>query len=402
MPNYRYQGRDRFGKIKRGKASGATPRDVTMALREKGIAVINLTEVKETLWNRELTLERSVKSQDFVVYLRQFSTLLNAGVPVVDATSLLAEQTESPALKKALFGIETELRAGHPFSESAAKYPKIFPLLFVNMLKAGELSGNLETSLERLADYYEKQHATTQKIKSALVYPISVSIIAVAVIIFMLTFVIPRFQAMFASFNTQLPLITRMVLGTSRWMTTFWWLIMIIICALVISMYILSRQSRIHYQIDRIKLKMPIFGPLLQKAAIARFSRTLSSLLASSVPILQAVDMVGKVVGNKVIEKKLIETRVAVESGESIASSMKNSVVIPPLVTQMMAIGEQTGALDSMLAKVADFYESEVEHTTDRLKSLIEPVMILILAGIVGFIVLSVFLPMFKLYNQLG
>jgi len=270
------------------------------------------------------------------------------------------------------------------------------------MLKAGELSGNLEGSLERLADYYEKQHATTQKIKSALVYPISVSIIAVAVIIFMLTFVIPRFQAMFASFNAQLPLITRMVLGASRWMAAFWWLVLMIICIMVILIYILSRQSSIHYQIDRIKLKMPIFGPLLQKATIARFSRTLSSLLASSVPILQAVDMVGKVVGNKVIEKKLIETRVAVESGESIASSMKNSVVIPPLVTQMMAIGEQTGALDSMLAKVADFYESEVEHTTDRLKSLIEPVMILILAGIVGFIVLSVFLPMFQLYNQLS
>lgn len=402
MTTFRYQGRTSAGKIKRGRVTGQSRREVTILLKEKGIAVTELDEIKETIWNKDIQIERGVKQEDFTLFLRQFSTLLSAGVTLVDATELLAEQTDSKPLKTALDVINSEIRAGSPFSQAASTHHKIFPPLFIHMLRAGEMSGNMEEALIRLAGYFEKQNITKQKVKAAMTYPIMVSIVAIGVVFFMLTFVLPRFQTMFASFHAELPLITRSVLGASHWLAHYWWLFLIIVCLLVFAFYYFYRRPKSRYYIDQTLLKVPVFGPFLQKVALARYARTMSSLLASSVPILQALDMAGNVVGNKVIEKVIKNTRDAVSAGGSLAGPMKTSDAIPPMVTQMVLVGETTGALDAMLAKVADFYEAEVELMTDRLKALVEPLMIVVLSVIVGVIVLSVMLPMFQLYNDLS
>lgn len=372
-----------------------------MKLRQKGIKVIELQEVPQTLLNKEITFGNAVKLQDFVIYLRQFATLLKAGVSVVDSTRILAGQTDSKALKKALVDIEEELRAGNPLSSAAAKHPRIFPPMFVNMMKAGEAGGNMDETLERLADHFEKIHRTRQKIISALAYPVVVGIIAIAVVIFLLIGVVPTFVAMFADFHAELPAITKFVLKASEVMQVYWWVVIIALIGVYVLFSVLKKQKQSKYYLDYILLRLPIFGKLMQKAALARMTRTLSSLFSSSVPILQALSIVENVVENEVIANVMKQARDALERGQSLTEPMKNHWAFPPLVTQMIAIGEQTGSLDAMLAKVADFYEAEVEVTTDRLKSLIEPMMIIFLAGIVGTIVTSILVPMFEIFNQI-
>lgn len=401
MPLYRYQGHTETGKLKRGRMSAATPREVSMRLRDKGIIVTHLEEAPESIWTKEITFERKVKDADFVMFLRQFAALLKAGVSVVDATALLAEQTESEPLKKALYGIDKELQAGNPFSAAASAYKKVFPPLSVHIIRAGELSGQLDESFERLAAYYEKQYDTKQKIRSALAYPAVVIAASIIVIIFMLAFVIPRFQAMFAGLGIQMPLITRLVFGASRAIAHGWWGLIFLAAAAAVALYFLKKAPGARYFFDKAVLKLPVFGILLEKAAIARFTRTLGSLLSGSVPILESVQMAEQVVGNAVIREVLAEARDSVAAGESLAEPMKKSGIIPPLVTQMIAVGETTGSLDEMLAKVADFYEADVGHATERVKALLEPLLIAALSVIVGVIILAVIVPMFSLYNQL-
>jgi type IV pilus assembly protein PilC len=370
-------------------------------LRQKGIKVIEIAEVPQTLLNKEITFGKAVKLQDFVIYLRQFATLLKAGVSVVDSTRILASQTESKALKNALMEVEESLRAGNPLSAAAAKHPRIFPPMFVNMVKAGEAGGNMDETLERLADHFEKIHRTKQKIVSALAYPIAVAIIAVAVVIFLLVTVVPTFVAMFADFHAELPAITRFVLHASKVMQTYWWLVIIVFIAIYVLFLFMKKQKKTKYYLDYAAMRIPIFGKLVQKAALARMTRTLSSLFSSSVPILQALSIVENVVENEVIAKVMRQARDSLERGQSLAEPMKKHWAFPPLVTQMITIGEETGSLDAMLAKVADFYEAEVDAGVDRLKSLIEPIMIVLLAGVVGTIVTSIIVPMYDIYNHI-
>jgi type IV pilus assembly protein PilC len=273
--------------------------------------------------------------------------------------------------------------------------------MFINMIKAGEASGALDDTLDRLAMQFEKQSETRSKIVSALTYPMVLGVIAIGVIIFLLVGVVPTFVAMFSDFGAQLPLITRFVLGASEWMQSFWWLFLLMILAMVVGVMALKSKKETKYYLDYFVLRLPIFGPLLQKAVIARFTRTLSSLFTSSVPILQAVSIVEKIVENEVIAKVLAESKLSLEKGESITGPMKEHWVFPPLVTQMISIGESTGSLDTMLDKIAEFYEKEVDHATDRLKSLIEPLMIVVLAVIVGTIVTSILVPMFDIFNHI-
>lgn len=401
MPQFKYEGRNVKGQRQTGTIISASKREAIIKLRQKGIKVIELQEVPQTLLNKEITFGNAVKLQDFVIYLRQFATLLKAGVPVVDSTRILASQTDSEALKKALVDIEEELRAGNPLSSAVAKHPRIFPPMFVNMMKAGEAGGNMDETLERLADHFEKIHRTRQKIISALAYPVVVGIIAVAVVIFLLIGVVPTFVAMFADFHAELPAITKFVLKASEVMQVYWWVVIIAFIGVYVLFSALKKQKQSKYYLDYILLRLPIFGKLMQKAALARMTRTLSSLFSSSVPILQALSIVENVVENEVIANVMKQARDALERGQSLTEPMKNHWAFPPLVTQMIAIGEQTGSLDAMLAKVADFYEAEVEATTDRLKSLIEPMMIIFLASIVGTIVTSILVPMFEIFNQI-
>ncbi|EKN65864.1 type II secretion system protein [Neobacillus bataviensis LMG 21833] len=399
MARFKYSGRDRKGK-RQGTVNAGSKREAMEKLKEDGIRVIEITEVPETLLTKDLTLGTPVKLQHFVIYLRQFSTLIKAGVTVVDASGILAVQTESKALKKALLDVEQELREGNPLSEAVAKHKKIFNQMFVNLVKAGEVSGNLDETLDRLAEHFEKQHYTRQKIVSALSYPAVVGFIAIAVVIFLLVTIVPTFVSMFADMGGELPAITRFVIAASDFMQSFWWIVVTIIFAFVFLIAYLKKNSKTKYYLDYFSLKMPIFGNMLQKAALARMMRTLSSLFSSSVPILQAMSIVEKVVENEVLAKVIRESRDSLEKGRSMTEPMKEHWAFPPLVTQMISIGEETGALDAMLSKIAEFYEKEVETGTDRLKSLIEPIMIVVLAGLVGTIVTSIIVPMFSMFDQ--
>lgn len=401
MARFKYTGRDRKGK-QQGIITGSSKRDAMQRLGKNGIKVLDMVEVQESILTKEISIGSPVKLEHMVIYLRQFSTLLKAGVSVVDSTNILAAQTESKGLKKALLDIELDLREGKPLSDSAAKHRKIFSSMFVNMVRAGEAGGSMDETLERLAIHYEKQHTTRSKIKSALAYPIVVGIIAIAVVIFLLVSVVPTFVDMFADFGGELPAITQFVLNASEFMQRFWWLVILLFGVFIGGTIFIRQNKKTKYYLDYFVLRIPIFGKMLQKAVLARMTRTLSSLFTSSIPILQAMSIVENVVGNEVISRVIRASRDSLERGESLTDPMRKHWAFPPLVTQMIAIGEETGSLDAMLGKVADFYEREVDTSTDRIKSLIEPLMIVVLAGVVGVIVLAIMVPMFEIFNQVG
>ncbi|MCP8617935.1 type II secretion system F family protein [Salirhabdus salicampi] len=402
MAQFNYVARDRQGKKHTGVIQGDTKKMVHSRLRDRGLRVVDLQPKKETLWSKDIYIGNPVKLADFVIYLRQFSTLIKSGVTIVDSTRILINQTESKVLKKTLAQVEVDLNEGNSLSDALGKHPKVFTPLFINMVHAGEVSGSLEETLEELAEYFERQHETKQKIKSAMTYPVVVGFIALAVIAFLLIYVVPTFVDMFAQFDGELPGITKFVIGSSAWLIGNWWLLLLIIVIIGIGLYAMMQKPDTKYYIDLFLLRIPIFGNLLKKALIARFSRTLSSLLMNSVSILKAVALTEKVVGNEVFSRALGESRYVLERGRSMSEPLDKHWAFPPLVTQMIAVGEQTGTLDHMLGRIADFYESEVETATDSLKSLIEPLMIVVLAVIVGTIVLAIMVPMFELFNNVG
>lgn len=401
MARYKYSGRDKKGK-KTGTIVAESKREAVEKLRGDGIRVLEMTEVPETMMTKEISFGSPVKLQHIVIYLRQFSTLISAGVSIVESTKILAEQTESKKLRTALLDIENDLRKGNPFSDAAEKHKKIFTPMFINLVKAGEAGGSMEDTLARLAVYFEKQHATKQKVVSALTYPVILAFVALGVVIFLLTTVVPTFVAMFADMGADLPAITKFVLSASAFTQKFWWLLILIGIGIAAGLVVLKQNNKTKYYLDYAILKIPLLGKMLQKAALARFTRTLSSLFSSGVPILQALSVVENVVGNEVIGEVIRASRDELGKGNSLTGPMRKHWAFPPLITQMIAIGEETGSLDSMLSKVAEFYEQEVENATDRLKSLIEPLMIVVLAALVGVIVLAIMVPMFDMYEHIG
>ena len=402
MPQFQYKGRDRIGVKQKGKVHAASKNEALMKLRNRDIKVFELTEIPETWLTKEIIIGKPVRNRDFVIFLRQFSTLLKAGVSVVDSINILSKQTENKTLKKIFADIEDDLRTGKPLSAAAERHKKVFTPLFVNMVRAGEAGGSLDVALERLADYYEKHYRTRQKVISALSYPAFIGVSSFVIVVFLLTFVVPTFVDMFTGFGAELPPVTRFVLTASDLMKQYWWLVILSGIGLVFIFTLLRKQKKSKYFVDYAALKIPIFGTLIQKAEIARMTRTLSSLFSSSVPILQALRIVEKVVENEVISKVIIEAHDSLQEGNSLAEPLRNHWAFPPLVSQMIAIGETTGALDSMLSKVADFYEAEVEAATDRLKGLIEPMMLVILAGVVGTIVAAILIPMFEIFSHIN
>ncbi|MCA1031928.1 type II secretion system F family protein [Bacillus timonensis] len=399
MARYKYEGRDKAGKRK-GVITSPSKQEAIINLRETGIRVIQIEEVPETLLTKEISIGNPVKLQDFVIFLRQFATLIKAGVSVVESMKILAVQTNSKALKRTLLQVEEDLREGNSLSTATAKHKKIFSSLFINMVRVGEIGGSLDETLERLAVYFEKQHRTRQKVKSAMAYPVVIGIVAIAVIVFLLVSVVPTFVGMFADFGADLPPITKFVLFASEVMQKFWWILIIFVFFFYLSIVLIKQQKSTKYYLDYLILRLPIFGNMFRKAVLARMTRTLSSLLSSSVPILQALAIVESVVENEVIGEVIKQSRISLERGKSMTESMKKHWAFPPLITQMISIGENTGSLDEMLGKVANFYEDEVENATDQLKSLIEPLMIVLLSAIVGTIVTSIMVPMFDIFNH--
>lgn len=401
MVVFRYNGRSIEGAIKKGTIDAASKTQAIQKLREMKINPREVEESKSIL-HKELSLGSKVKNQDFVIYVRQFATLIRAGVSIVESTRILADQTKSKPLKKALNSVEEDVRTGLTFSDAAAKYPNVFPGVFVNMIRAGEATGNLDNSLDRLAMSLEKQFAIKKKVQSTMTYPIILLILTFGVAGFLMLTVVPQFVDMFDDMGAELPTITKIVMTMSEFLQTSWYIIIIaIVLVVTIFMYLFKNNTKFNFGVYYAIMRMPVFGQLVQKSSIARVTRTLSSLFSSSVPILQALTIVEKVSGNPVIGKVLNEAKRSLEKGSTLSAPLQESWIFPPLVTQMTLIGEQTGSLDYMLEKVATFYEEEVDRTVDTLKSLIEPLMILFLAFIVGGIVMAIMIPMFSLYEQI-
>ncbi|PIC87233.1 type II secretion system protein F [Sporosarcina sp. P20a] len=400
MARFTYEGRDAKA-IRRGTVTATNKRDAAIKLKGQGIRVVSLVEQKETVLTKDITIGSPVKRDQLIMFLRQFSTLLQAGVTIVDAVRILSAQVEQASFRKILTSIQEDLRTGTPLSIAFGKHPKVFEPLILNMVAAGEVSGTVDESLDQLAEHFEKAYRTRQKVTSAMAYPVVVGIIAVAVVIFLLWFVVPMFVDMFDSVGGQLPWLTRAVMAASGWIENYWYLLILIVSAIAVGYILVRNNPKGKYILDTILLKLPIFGSIAQKSSLAMMTRTLSSMFSSSVPILQALTMTERVVGNEVISKVIGESRVSMERGGSLTEPMLNHWAFPPLIPHMIAIGEETGSLDSMLGKVADFYEKEVEAATDRLKALIEPLMIVFLAAIVGTIVLAIMLPMFSMFEQI-
>ena len=399
MAVFLYKAKSKEGNVIKGKVEGSNKTLAIRTLSQMDLIVYEVEPVNDIL-NKDISIGKPLKQKDFVVFLRQFATLIEAGILLVNAIDLLAQQTESVALKEALEGISEDVKEGKLLSESMDLYPALFPKLLVQMIKSGEVGGNLQEVLERMATYYEKQYNLKQKISSALTYPIVVSIFAIVVTIFLLVAIVPMFGNMYASMGEELPFITQMVLGMSAAIQKFWWIFAFIIMGLFYVFRQMRKKDSGVYFLDNLSLKLPVVGSFIQKAVLARMTQTLSSLLNSSVPILQAIDVTSDVVGNKVVEDVLQDARKSLERGESLAKPMEESWVFPPLIIQMIHVGEESGALDEMLLKVANIYEQEVNEASDKLQSLIEPILIIFLAVIVGFIVLSIVVPMFGLFES--
>lgn len=401
--HFQYEAIDRkTGKKKKGKVTMGSRADAIEQLKQQGLAIVHVMEIKPSIWKKDLNIHigSPVKTKDFVVFCRQLATLLHSGVTVVDSLRLLSDQAKTKPFKEALEKIYKDVRSGVSLSDACAAYPKIFDKVFVNMIRAGELSGNMDEVLERLATFFEKEHNTREKVKSALTYPIVVSIIAAVVVTFLLTNVIPKFTNTLVASGGEIPLPTAIVLAISDFLVGYWYVPLAGILLTLISFSYIKKTPKGSYIIDYLLLKMPIFGTLIQKSAIARMTRTLSSLFISAVPILQSLTMVAEIVNNEVIARVLIESRESLRAGDTLSEPLEKSWIFPKLVTHMISIGEQTGQLDTMLEKIADFYEQDVDHMASRLSAITEPVMIVILAVIVGTIVLAAMLPMFEIYKN--
>ena len=340
-----------------------------------------------------------VSTKDLAIFTRQFATMISAGLPLVQCLDILAKQSSKPSFGRVIGEVTREVEAGSTLSDALGKHKSVFDDLFRNMVAAGEAGGVLDEILMRLATYIEKADALKRKVQGAMVYPAVVLSVAMGATAFMLIFIIPTFAKMFKDFGGELPLPTQIVLFASEMLQRFWWLFLLSIVAGVILFQRYYATDAGKRQVDAAMLKMPVLGDVLLKGAVARFTRTLGTLIASGVPILSGLEITARTAGNKVIAEAIMTARASIREGETVAAPLKASGVFPPMVVQMITVGEQTGALDEMLTKIATFYEAEVDAAVDAMTSIIEPIMIVVMGGIVGGMVVAMYLPMFKLIN---
>jgi len=396
---YTYRVRDRHGKLVSGEIVGESPDLVLSKLREMRYIPLEI-KAKNSGIKKEFHLRKPrVKLKDLAVMSRQFATMINSGLPLLRTLGILENQSESPELKKVVADIRLEVEKGSALSTAMAKHPRGFSKLYVSMVRSGETSGNLDQVLLRLADTIENEVALRHKIKSAMTYPVVVLVMVSLILTAMLLFVVPTFETLYSSLGGTLPLPTRILLAVSAAFQKFFWVFGL---AAIGGIYAFRRWKATQngqYAWDRIKLKMPVFGTLFHKAALSRFSRTLSVLTRSGVPILQALDIVAETVNNSLIARAVIDVQSSVKEGESLAAPLARHEIFPPMVVQMMSVGEETGALDTMLEKIADFYDDEVTAAVESLTSLIEPVMIGVVGGAVGTIVICLYMPLFNIIN---
>jgi len=392
---FQWSGKNTKGLIESGETTAASKDEVISQLRRKNIVPTAITEKKA----KKLTIFRKkIRDKDLVVFTRQFATMIDAGLPLVQALDILSTQVENKTLARTLEQVKGDVEGGSTYADALRKHPKAFTELYVNMIAAGEAGGILDTILNRLASYIEKAMKLKKKIKGAMIYPAVVTTIAIGVIAVIMIFVVPTFSKMFAQLGGVLPIPTRIVISMSNFISGIGGLIILAVSiAAVVFITQLRKTDKGKYVTDKFILSTPIFGNILRKASIAKFTRTLGTLVSSGVPILDGLAITAKTSGNKVIERAIYEVRTAVSEGKTIAEPLMKNRIFPPMVNHMIAVGESTGALDAMLSKIADFYDDEVDAAVSNLTAMIEPLLMVFLGGSVGFIVVAIYLPIFKL-----
>jgi len=397
MPVFVYSARPASGgDIQSGEIDLPSKDDVLRHLNKQKMIPVSVREKPKGI---NLTFGSGVSTRDIVIFTRQFATMINSGLPLVQSLDILAEQTENEALRKVIQEVLYDVESGNTLADAMGKHPKVFTELYVNMVAAGEAGGILDTILLRLATFLEKNDALVRKIKGAMIYPAVIFSVAGAAVAILLMFVIPTFQTMFASAGIPLPLPTRIVIAMSAFLQGYWWACIIGVVALVVGIRQTYQTDGGRLAIDRILLMLPILGDLQRKAAVARFTRTLGTLVSSGVSILEGLEITAKTSGNRVIHDAVMGSRASIAGGETISGPLKESGVFPPMVVQMINVGEQTGGLDEMLSKIADFYDDEVDTAVEALLSALEPVMIVVLGVVVGGMIVAMYLPIFDMIN---
>ena len=400
MPTFNWSARPAAGgDIKQGEIELPTKDEVLAFLHRQKLIPVAVREKPKQL---QIQFGTGITTRDIVIFTRQFATMINSGLPLVQSLDILGEQTENQSLAKVLGEVLYDVESGHTLADAMGRHPKVFTELFVNMVAAGEAGGILDTILLRLATFLEKNDALVRKIKGAMIYPAVIFSVAGMAIVILLIFVIPTFQTMFESAGIPLPLPTRIVIGMSQFLQSFWWALLIGIAASVLGIRQAYSTDGGRLFIDRLMLAMPILGDLQRKAAVARFTRTLGTLVSSGVSILEGLEITAKTAGNRVIHDAVMSSRASIAGGETIAGPLKESGVFPPMVVQMINVGEQTGGLDTMLTKIADFYDDEVDAAVEALLAAMEPIMIVVLGVVVGGMIVAMYLPIFDMINAVG
>ncbi len=393
MPVFVWEGKLPNGNIKRGEIEADSKATATMLLRRQRVIP---TKIRGKA--KQITLfEQRIKTKDIVIFTRQFATMINAGLPLVQCLDILASQQPNPTLKKILTQVKQDVEGGNTFADSLGKHPKVFDNLYVNLVAAGEIGGVLDTVLNRLAVYMEKNEALKNKVKSAMTYPIIVLCVAFGVVAVLMLFVIPTFQDMFKQFGASLPGPTQLVVDLSHFFRNFWHIMFGVIILLIIGFKWVGKQEKGRFYLDTIALKLPIFGSLIRKVAVAKFSRTLGTMISSGVPIMDGLEITSKTAGNVIVENAIRAVRSAISEGRSMSEPLEQTGIFPGMVVQMISVGEATGAMDQMLSKIADFYDEEVDAAVDALTSALEPMLMVFLGGIIGFVVVAMYLPIFQM-----
>jgi type IV pilus assembly protein PilC len=388
-----WEGKDRKGNRIKGRGLAKDELEMRADLRKQGIAATRIRKERKLLKS-----EGKVNAEDIAIFARQLATMLSAGIPMVQSFEIIGVGHDKPAMQKLVLSIKGDIETGNALNVALAKHPLYFDDLFTNLVEAGEQAGALETVLDKIATYKEKTEALKKKIKKALFYPAAVLAVAVIVTVILLLFVIPQFESLFKGFGADLPAFTQMVINMSRWMQDNGWMLLIIVAAAVITFFYFYKRSRPMRQfIDRMSLQVPVIGPILRKAAIARYARTLSTMFAAGVPLVEAMKSVAGATGNIVYQDAVLRMRDEISTGMRMQRAMENTGLFPNMVVQMIAVGEESGSLDEMAAKVADFYEADVDAAVDGLSSLLEPLIMVILGVLVGGLVIAMYLPIFKL-----
>jgi type IV pilus assembly protein PilC len=397
MPVYIWEGKAAKGTIQKGETDAPSEKILRQILKAQKINVSKIKQKPKDIFENVAFMQPGVKTKDLIVFTRQFSTMIDAGLPLIQGLDILANQEENRTFKKVLMQVKLDVEGGSSLAEALKKHPKVFDNLYVNLVAAGEMGGILDTILQRLAAYIEKNARLVSKVKGALIYPVTIMAIAVVVILIMLVFVIPVFAEMFTDFGGELPGLTQAVVNISDFLRNNWIVLTVIFAGLFYAFKKWKSTDRGEYLFDKYMLKAIVIGDLLRKVAVAKFTRTLGTLITSGVPILDGMDVVAKTAGNRVVEEAINNTKQSISEGKTIAAPLEESGVFPPMVCQMVAVGESAGSLDSMLEKIADFYEEEVDTAVDAITALIEPVMMVFLGGTVGTMLIAMYLPIFKI-----